>query len=425
MSALVSFLDATPRYLGLLRSQHWSAARLQAYREQHLAATLSAAARIPFYADRFGSKARLEDFAQLPFLSRSDIRMLTDSSIALWPRGTQFARGISSGTTGARAEFLFDRRHQRGRFAARARYLRAGGWNPVERSVWLVGEGFLTAHRAGYEDPELVSRILLGVRFLSFSTDLSKLARDIAEIDPRFIYAYPSVLDGLLRMFESAKLRLPSLRRIFSGAEVLEDSLRDRTRHQLGVEISLNYGSTEAFLAWQCPAGSYHQNAEHVLIELVDEAGRAVPAGQIGRVLVTTLENYLMPLVRYEIGDYAIAVDGACSCGRTLPLMGRVVGRGMNLFRGIDGKLLATWDLVNVLSHAAEIEKFQIVQKTLDRVVIKYVAENSLAPAIENEVRAGLMRHLDPRIAIEFERVDDLARTPAGKFMLTLSEVPA
>ena len=55
--------------------------------------------------------------------------------------------------------------------------------------------------------------------------------------------------------------------------------------------------------------------------------GAEVDPGAMGRVLVTTLENYLMPLVRYEIGDYAIAARGTCSCGRTLPLIGRVMER--------------------------------------------------------------------------------------------------
>ncbi len=425
MSALVNLLYAAPRFAALLRSQYWSAGQLSAYREVQLAATLAAAARIPFYADRLGASFRLEDFAQLPVLSRSDIRSLANSASSVCRPGARLLRGTSSGTTGARAEFLFDRRHQRGRFAARARYLRAGGWNPLSRSVWLVGDGFLNARPDGLEDPQFVSRILSGVRFMRFSTDLGQLAADIAKLDPRFIYAYPSVLDGLLRMFESAKLRLPSLRRVFSGAEVLEDSLRERARRELGVEISSNYGSTEAFLAWECPSGSFHQNAEHVFIELVDETGRAVAPGRVGRVLVTTLENHLMPLVRYDIGDYAIAAAGVCSCGRTLPLIDRVVGRGMNLFRGIDGKLLATWDLVNVVAEVAEIEKFQIVQKTFERVVIRYVAENPLPPTIESEIRASLMPHLGPRVSIEFERVADLPRTPAGKFMLTLSEVAA
>ena len=72
-----------------------------------------------------------------------------------------------------------------------------------------------------------------------------------------------------------------------------------------GVAVADNYGSTEAFLAWACPAGSYHINAEHVIVEVVDDAGNPARPGAPGRVLVTTLQNRIMPLVRYEIGDYA------------------------------------------------------------------------------------------------------------------------
>jgi phenylacetate-coenzyme A ligase PaaK-like adenylate-forming protein len=106
-----------------------------------------------------------------------------------------------------------------------------------------------------------------------------------------------------------------------------------RTRSASMRRIRDNYGSTEGFIAWQCPACSYHINAEHVAVEIVDERGIPVGPGQMGRILITTLENRLMPLVRYEIGDYAIASNDLCSCGRTLPVLGKVIGRGINLFR--------------------------------------------------------------------------------------------
>jgi len=116
-------------------------------------------------------------------------------------------------------------------------------------------------------------------------------------------------------------------------------------------------------------------NAEHVFLEIVDEAGREVAPGEMGRVLVTTLENYLMPLVRYQIGDYAIAAEGSCSCGRTLPLIGRILGRQMNLLRRADGGLISGWPLVNVLRAAQALSVFQIVQKSFDQVSVRYVAE--------------------------------------------------
>ena len=114
---------------------------------------------------------------------------------------------------------------------------------------------------------------------------------------------------------------------------MLEDSMRSQTRRILGVEIADNYGTTEAFVGWQCPVGSYHVNSEHVLVEIVDENGRRVSSGQAGRVVITTLENRLMPLIRYDLGDYATILDEPCACGRTLPRIGNILGRAINLFR--------------------------------------------------------------------------------------------
>jgi phenylacetate-CoA ligase len=426
VSALATLLEAAPRYAQLLRSQYWPAERLHAYQEERLKATLTAAAKIPFYAERFGDAACVDDFRRLPFLRRSEVDLLHRSARSLYPPGSRFAQASSSGTSGARAECIFDRYHQRGRHAARARYLRANGWNPIERTAWLIGGRFLNSPDIGDDDSQFArERLLIGVKFLVNSIALPELADAIARLNPVFLYLYPSILDGLLRSFGSAGLKLPSLRRIFCGAEVLEPSLRDRTRTQLGVSIVENYGSTEAFIAWQCPAGSYHLNAEHVLIELVDDTGRAVAPGQMGRVLLTTLENYLMPLIRYEIGDYAIAANGACSCGRTLPLIGRIVGRGMNLFRTADGKLATTWDLVNVVRQLRDVATFQIVQKSPDRILIKYVAQSPIGPEAESEVRSGFVPYMGPAVSIEFECVSEIPRTPGGKFMLTLSEVSA
>jgi len=423
VSAWLNIMRAAPRFMRMLRSQYWPRQTMLEYQRLHLAITLAAAAKIPFYRQRFGSDPAIEDFAKLPILSRAEAAALHDSVRAQLPADAQYARATSSGTSGPRADYLFDRSHQSSRYAARARYLLANGWNPLQRSVWLVGRGFLEAWEPGYEDPRFVSRALPGVRFIANSNDLAALAAEVARIDPRFIYGYPSVLDGALRALTAAKLRIPSLRRLFAGAEVIEDSLRERARRDFGVEISANYGSTEAFLAWECPAGNYHQNSEHVLIELVDEAGRAVAPGEMGRVLFTTLENYLMPLIRYDIGDYALAMDGECRCGRTLPLLGRVVGRGMNLFRSADGKLLTTWDLVNVLIETPEMDMYQIVQKTLRLVIVKYVAPNPLTTEVEARIRALFLPFLGREVSVDFERVTEIARTAAGKFMITISEL--
>jgi phenylacetate-CoA ligase len=238
---------------------------------------------------------------------------------------------------------------------------------------------------------------------------------------PEFLYTMPSNLDGLLQVFERRAVRIGSLKRIFTGSEVLDDSLRERARRLLGVEIRDNYGSTEGFIAWQCPAASYHVNAEHMAVEIVDESNQPVAPGKMGRVLITTLENRLMPLIRYEIGDYAIPSSDLCSCGRTLPVMGKVIGRGINLFRMPGGRLISPWPLVGPLKSRPAIRQFQIVQETYRHYLVRYVSDRDLDLETQQEIQDSFGKILGIELSVSFERMGTIARTAGGKFMTALS----
>jgi phenylacetate-CoA ligase len=302
------------------------------------------------------------------------------------------------------------------------RYLRAHSWSPLKRTAWLLYFVFRTERN---EDERLMrSRFRLASHFIEATPELNGKAEELSLLDPTFLYTFPSYLEILLNRLAETGRRLPSLKRIFTGAEVLEDSLRQRAKKELGIDIAENYGSTEAFMAWECPAGNRHINAEHVLIEIVDESGHSVAPGQLGRVLVTTLENRLAPLVRYEIGDYAIAAEGPCECGRTLPLIGKIVGRGMNLFRRGEGELISPWHLSSGVRTRDEVKQFQIVQNSLGRFTLRYVADALLIPEAEEMIRKRFQEVLGDAISVNFQRVREIPRTAGGKYMTALSELP-
>jgi len=267
------------------------------------------------------------------------------------------------------------------------------------------------------------SRVRMFNYFIAPSPTLEAELEELCRLDPKFLYTFPSYLEILLNRLAASGRKLKSLRKVFTGAEVLEDALRQRAKSMLGVEIAENYGSTEAFLGWQCPAGNRHINAEHVLMEIVDADGAAVVPGQIGRVLVTTLENRLAPLVRYAIGDYAYAGRGECVCGRTLPLLGRVVGRGMNLFRLRDGRLMSPWHLTSAVRNCAEVKQFQIVQKSIGHFTVRFVSDRALITDSEETIRRGFKKTLSGDVAVDFERVLNIPRTGGGKYMTALSEL--
>lgn len=422
MGALAKLLFAAPLYGTLLRSQYWGPAELNCYAEEHLAATLRAAGRIPFYNERFGKSSHAGDFHSLPITRRPDIAALNRSARLLYNGNARLSSDSSSGSTGMPAHFLFDPSHQRMRQAARARYLRAHGWHPLARTAWYIGSRYLNREERSDDNCFVASRIFPGVHYFPLTLEPREQFELLRKLRPRFIYLHPSILDGLLDVMEKTEQPLSGLQCIFSGAEVLDDSLRERVRRTLGLEIADNYGSTEAFIAWNCPAGSYHLNAEHVVVEILDENGRAVAPGQMGEVVITTLQNRVMPLVRYAIGDYAVAASGQCRCGRTLPRIARVLGREVNLFKMADGRLVSPWNLLAPVRRCAEISQFQIVQKAIDNIVVRYVAPRPLLPDEEAQVRAAMGSFIG-ETSVAFERVSALARAPSGKFMLALSEV--
>lgn len=416
MQRLDGLIGAIPQYLLMLRSQYWPEEKLSRYVEQHLAATLRAARAIPFYRERFDPQAN--ELAKLPILLRHQIPQLAASVRAQHSDASLLASGLTSGSTGNPVSFFYDAGHQASRFAARARYLRENGWNPFRRSLWIIS--------IRMESPDLLFTMrarLLGSRFLSHLLDLEQLADTLRAMDPAYLYSYPVNLDGLARIFEARGERLPSLRRIFSGSEVLEDSQRERIRRVFGVGVSDNYGSTEAFLAWECPHGSYHVNAEHVIVEIVGEDGRPAAPGELGRVIATTLHNRLMPLIRYEIGDYAFAAENGCRCGRTLPRIGAIGGRDINLFIDGKGKRFTPWPLFRPLLEREWIRQDQIVQRGVGSFIVRYVGERTLSRDDEAEFHRHFETILKSPATIEFERLEKIARAPSGKFMMALCEL--
>jgi len=419
-SPVFALLEAVPRYLQLTRSQYWDPNCLDAYRRERLSKTFQAAMRIPFYAHRFGAMPSSADLASLPILKRPDIAELSRSVRSLYPPDTRFMNARSSGTIGHAVEVLFDRTHQSGRNAARARYLVENGWLPTHRTAWALG---LRDEPPSPDSQLSHSRFIMRSQFLSHTEDFNVQISWLRKMNPHFIYTLPSNLDALLTILANEEPGLPSLRKVFTGGEVLDDSLRKRTRQVLGVEIVDNYGCTELFPAWQCPAGSYHTNAEHIMLELLDDDGRPVRAGELGRVVVTTLENYLAPLIRYDLNDYALAVDGRCSCGRTLPIIGKVVGRSINLFRLKNGELFLPWRLYDHLEGLTEVRQLQLVQRAIDHFIVRFVRDTPLAPEVEASLRKNIADSLGGGVTVTLERVSEIARTKRGKYMAALCEI--
>ncbi|MGH7818746.1 MAG: phenylacetate--CoA ligase family protein, partial [Candidatus Binatia bacterium] len=133
------------------------------------------------------------------------------------------------------------------------------------------------------------------------------------------------------------------------------------------------------------------------------------------------LANRLMPLVRYEIGDYAVARSTPCACGRGLPTIGKVAGRAVNLFRRPNGERFSPWTLVGPVRRVTEFRQFQLVQQALDHLVVRYVSDAEIGEDRLATARRELLERLGFPARIDFDRRASIARAASGKFMTALS----
>ena len=128
-------------------------------------------------------------------------------------------------------------------------------------------------------------------------------------------------------------------------------------------------------IAAECEYHTYHIMSPHVYIEILDENGNEVKDGELGNIHVTHLDNFLMPLIRYKIGDLGVksSPDYVCNCGRSLPVLKHIIGRDTDVVYTESGKPLIVHFFTGIFEHFSTINQFQVVQKDNEPFNIKYI----------------------------------------------------
>jgi len=259
---------------------------------------------------------------------------------------------------------------------------------------------------------------------LSIRTDIDVQLEWLLRQQPDFLLTYPSNLLELVRGSIARGIRLQRLREVRTMGEILTEDLRDRVRHDWGVPVTDSYSSHETgYIALQCPErGHYHVQSEAVIVEVLDEDGRACAPGEVGRVVVSDLHNFAMPLVRYEIGDYA-EVGPPCACQRGLPVLTRIAGRTRNMLVLADGRRywppLGSRKFVDVVP----VLQAQFVQKDYDLIEVRLVVDAPLTGEQENRLRQFILPGLPSGMQLMFKYCDSIPRSAGGKFEDFVSEV--
>lgn len=254
------------------------------------------------------------------------------------------------------------------------------------------------------------------VAALTLAPTISEQAVWLRRIDPEYLLSLPSNLLHLIKYFRDHNLTLPSIKSVSTMMEVVTPELRELCREVWNAPVIDSYSCRETgTLAIQCPDHThYHVVSENNLVEILREDGSPCEPGEAGRVVVTDLHNFAMPMIRYELGDYA-EVGGPCPCGRGLPVITRIHGRLRNMM------LLPNGD--RVWAHMARprlleldyLRQYQFVQRSWDTIQANLVVERPLTAEEEQQLVAIWHERWPYPFRVEFNYLESIPVGAGGK----------
>ncbi|GIX05406.1 MAG: capsular polysaccharide biosynthesis protein [Planctomycetaceae bacterium] len=241
---------------------------------------------------------------------------------------------------------------------------------------------------------------------------------------PQYVIAYTNPLYEFARFLEAERLPIHAPRAIITGAEKLYDFQRETLQRVFQAPVFETYGSREFMLIGaECEHhAGLHLSIDNLLLEIVDEQGRPVPAGQEGLVVVTDLYNYALPFIRYVTGDRAVAGFESCRCGRGLPLLRKVVGRQLDVLTTPSGRVIPGEFFPHLLKDFPSVRRFQVVQTAPERIVIHLVVDGSFSLDQHAHLQELLRAGVGPEVRLELAFVDDIPLTAAGKHRVVINQ---
>ena len=247
----------------------------------------------------------------------------------------------------------------------------------------------------------------------------------LRRVDPDYLISFPSNLEFLASLMAESGRKLPRLAGIQSYGETLTDAVRELVESAFGVRVWNTYSCSEAgAVAAPCPAGhGLHVQAENVIVEVLDAEDRPCAPGEIGRVILTPLNNFQMPLIRYDIMDEAEVGPDRCACGRGLPTLRSVLGRTRPMLRLPDGRVKHSAGLAIGLRAVGGCHQFQVVQRRVDHLLVRIVPDRTWTAEHPARVTALMREHFEAPIRVEVATVEHLERPPGGKLLAFITEL--
>ncbi len=379
--------------------------------------------RSEFYRNKFdgidvSKVATVEDFRQLPFTTKADLRNAYPLGLQAVPDEKIIRIHSSSGTTGTPViipytkkdiedwAFMFKRCYEMAGVTATDRIHITPGYG-----LWTAGLGF----EAGAE--------ALGAMAIPMGPgNTDKQLRMMIDMQSTVLCATSSY--ALLLAEEIAKRGIGDqikLKRALIGSERWGSKMRTRIANELGVRLYDIYGLTEIYgpgIGISCDEGKgMHYWDDFIYIEVIDpKTGEQVPDGEVGELVITTLHKEGAPLIRYRTHDLSRIIPEQCACGCHYPRIDTLIGRTDDMFK-VKGVNIFPAQLEEVLALIADASsEYQVMIDHLDgRDILTLFFETELDPhdfpTVEEQVETVFKNRIGIKINAKAVMTGELPRS--------------
>ncbi len=377
--------------------------------------------------DQYGlspdSLTSLDQIRKFPILTKDDIRNNPDSLISNLHAKERMIHKRTGGSTSVPLKLWVDQMAYTFKEAATMRHNSWAGYHQGDKMAALWGN---TDKPRSFRE-KLFGLLLSRVVFLdTLKMDapyMRAFIQQVRDFRPTVLMGHAHSIYYFARFVEEEGAKNLGFTGIISTAEILYDYEREKIEHVFGNILFDRYGCEElSIIASECEAhDGLHVCAEGLYVEVLD-ADDQYP----GKLVITDLWNHGMPFIRYEIGDMATIKTDACSCGRGLPRLGRVLGRTADVLYTPEGKAISGISILDTFTiHVPGFKQVQVIQDLIDHLTFNVVRDDAtFTDESESIFGQSVAKFFGSRMRYNIRYLDKIPQTERGKYRFSICNIP-
>lgn len=422
-------------YEALLRSDSYTAKQLTAFQDNVLKDLLPfVASNVSFYRDKLkpvfhrDGRYRPEGWAELPIISSKDVRANPEAfrPLEIPQSHGRAARHMSSGSSGKPMAFHRSALSEAGQNAAHYRQCKQFHLDTTRNLAMIRAfDNAVSRTRSAPQDP---ARPTWAAEWFTGSTPgaieafpvFTPVAEQVGWLNERgeiYLNTFPSNALALARYVARHPVSKPRILAILTVGEPLTEEVRAQCAEHLGCPcIDILSSADVGLIASDCPEGNVmHVISELCRVEILDKAGKPAKQGTWGRLVVTPLYNFAMPLIRYDTGDL-VRKAPPCTCGRSHQAIERLMGRPSNLFLNTKKQWFRPELSSAQMEELFDGCRWQLVQTSPNGFEVCYMQKVSESAVKERQIQSLMKRILGAQVKLSIRAVAALGPSASGKF---------